>query len=151
MICYGLDNPIGLSITTINYERHTPFVNTSVISRNLFISVSEGESDVLRVTKPLTCFSQLGLTLLKLRTQLLLYLLLQRTIDIRNEICFKLTAAERTIVHICLSDFFVTLEASEMLARRHYGLNTQLKANWARVVFFFRMCSRCLNSFFTNS
>ena len=147
MISNRLDNSIGLSITTINYERHSPLVNTSVIGCNFLISVSESESDVSRVTKPLASFLQYGLTLFIHRTHLLLNLLLQCSVDIRNEAWSKFTATHRTVVHISLSDFFVTLEASEMLARRHYWLNTEFKANRAGVIcVFFDMRSCSLNS-----
>ena len=100
-------------------------MNTSVISLNLLISVSPSESNVFRVTKPLTSFSKCGLSFLKHLTHFSLNNLLKCRVDVRNEAWFKLSAAHRAVVHICLSDFLVTLEASKMLARRHYWLNTE--------------------------
>ena len=100
-------------------------MNTLVISWYLFVSVSESKSNVFRVTKPLTSFSELGLSLLILMTHFGVNNLLKCRVDVRNEAWFKLSAAHRAVVHISLCDFLVTLEACEMLARRHYWLNTE--------------------------
>ena len=100
-------------------------MNTLVISWYLLISVSESKSNVFRVTQPLTSFSELGLSLLILTTHFGVNNLLKCRVDVRDKAWFKFSAAERAAVHISLCDFLVTLEACEMLARRHYWLNTE--------------------------